>query len=255
MRTNTTKAKLKAGETVLGCFVRYPDATLVEILGYYGWDFFLLDAEHSPLLAKDAENLARACELRNVTPIIRVPTNLPHEILRLMDVGMMGAQIPMINTKAEAQAAVNSVKFQPRGTRGLAGSRAANFGQIQPFSFAEYTVESNAETMVIAQVETVQAVENLEQILQVPDIDAIFIGPTDLSNSLGHPGDVNHPLVQETFNRIIETIKPTGIAIGTLVPNLEAAQKWRDRGATYLMITMEAILGPACRNFIKEMRN
>ena len=99
MQTNTTKAKLKAGETVLGCFVRYPDATLVEILGYYGWDFFLLDAEHSPLLAKDAENLARACELRNVTPIIRVPTNLPHEILRLMDVGMMGAQIPMINTK------------------------------------------------------------------------------------------------------------------------------------------------------------
>ena len=137
----------------------------------------------------------------------------------------MGAQIPMINTKEEAQAAVNAVKFQPRGTRGLAGSRAANFGQIQPFSFAKYTTESNAETMVIAQVETVQAVENLEQILQVPDIDAIFIGPTDLSNSLGHPGDVNHPLVQETFDRIIETIKPTGIAIGTLVPSLEAAHK------------------------------
>ncbi len=255
MRTNTTKAKLKAGELTLGCFVRYGDPTLVEILGYYGWDFLLLDAEHATLIPRDGENLVRACELQNVTPIIRVPTNLPHEILRFMDVGMMGAQVPMINTKAEAQAAVNSVKFQPRGTRGLAGSRAANFGQIQPFSFAKYTEEANAETMVIAQVETVEAVKNLEQILQVPDIDAIFIGPTDLSNSLGHPGDVNHPKVQETFDYLIKTIKPTGIAIGTLVPSLEAAIKWRERGATYLMITMEAILAPACRNFIKEMRN
>ncbi len=255
MRTNTTKAKLKAGETVLGCFVRYADPTLVEILGYYGWDYLLLDAEHGTLIPRDAENLARACELRNVTPIVRVPTNLPHEILRFMDVGMMGAQIPMINTKAEAQAAVNSIKFQPRGTRGLAGSRAANFGQTQPFSFGKYTAEANEETMVILQVETIQAVEALEEIIQVQDVDAIFIGPTDLSNSLGLPGEVNHPLVQETFDRIIETIKPTGIAIGTLVPNLEAAIKWRERGAQYLMITMEAILAPACRNFIKEMRN
>ncbi|MFN7931256.1 MAG: aldolase/citrate lyase family protein, partial [Blastocatellia bacterium] len=118
----------------------------------------------------------------------------------------------------------------------------------------EYTAQSNAETMVIAQVETAQAVEALPEIVQVPDIDVIFIGPSDLSHSIGLPGEVNHPEVQALFDRIVEIVKPTGIAIGTLVPNLESALKWQERGARYLMITMEAILGPACRSFLQAAR-
>lgn len=254
MRLNKTKAKLQAGETVFGCFVRYPEATLAEILGYYGWDYLLLDAEHSSLTPRDCENLARACELQDVTPIVRVTTNQPPVILRFMDTGMQGAQIPMINSRDEADAAVRAVKYHPRGNRGLAGVRPANFGQVQPFAFKDYIAEANAETMVIAQVETAAAVDALPEIVQVPDIDVIFIGPSDLSHSIGLPGEVNHPQVQELFDRIVEVVKPTGIAIGTLVPNLEAALKWQERGARYLMITMEALLGPACRNFLHAAR-
>jgi 4-hydroxy-2-oxoheptanedioate aldolase len=254
LRTNTTKAKLQAGETVYGCFVRYPEATLVEILGYYGWDYLLLDAEHSSLTPRDCENLARACELQNVTPIVRVTTNQPPVILRFMDTGVQGAQVPMINTRDEAEAGVRAVKYHPRGQRGLAGVRAANFGQVQPFSFKDYTAQANAETMVIAQVETAAAVDALPDILQVPDIDVIFVGPTDLSQSLGLPGEVNHPLVQETFARISALVTASDKALGTLVPNLEAARQWQERGARYLMITMEALLGPACRNFLQAAR-
>ena len=254
MRTNTTKAKLKAGETVYGCFVRYPEATLVEILGYYGWDYLLLDAEHSSITPRDCENLARACELQNVTPIVRVTTNQPPVILRFMDTGMQGAQVPMINTRDEAEAGVRAVKYHPRGNRGLAGVRPANFGQIQPFSFKEYTAQANAETMVIAQVETAAAVDALPDILQVPDIDVIFVGPTDLSQSLGLPGQINHPLVQETFDRISELVNASDKVLGTLVPNLEVARQWQERGARYMMITMEALLGPACRGFLQAVR-
>jgi 4-hydroxy-2-oxoheptanedioate aldolase len=254
LRPNKTKAKLKAGETVYGCFVRYPEATLAEILGYYGWDYLLLDSEHSTITPRDCENLVRACELRDVTPIVRVTTNQPPVILRYLDTGVQGAQVPMINSQSEAEAAVRAVKYHPRGIRGLAGVRAADFGQIPPFSFKDYTVQANAETMVIAQVETAQAVEALPEILQVSDIDVIFIGPTDLSHSLGLPGEVNHPTVQATFDRILDLVLPTGVAVGTLVPNLEAAVKWQERGARYLMITMEALLGPACRGFLQAAR-
>lgn len=254
MRENTTKAKLRAGETVMGCFVRYPEATLAEMLGYYGWDYLIFDGEHSSITPRDCENLARACELQNITPIVRVTTNHPATILRYMDSGMQGAQIPMINTQAEAEAAVRSVKYHPLGNRGLAGVRPANFGQVQPFSFKDYTAQANAETMVIAQVETAAAVDALPEIIKVPNIDVIFIGPTDLSQSLGFPGEINHPTVQATFDRIIEIVKPTGITIGTLVPNLATALQWQERGAKYLMITMEALLGPACRGFLQAAR-
>ena len=254
MRTNTTKAKLKAGETVYGCFVRYPEATLVEILGYYGWDYLLLDAEHSSITPRDCEHLVRACELQNVTPIVRVPTNQPPVILRYLDTGVQGAQVPMINTRDEAEACVRAVKYHPRGNRGLAGVRAANFGQIQPFSFKQYTAQANTETMVIAQVETAAAVDALPDILQVPDIDVIFVGPTDLSQSLGLPGEVNHPLVQETFDRISELVTASDKVLGTLVPNLDVARQWQERGARYMMITMEDLLGPACRNFLQTVR-
>ncbi len=255
MRTNTTKAKLKAGETVYGCFVRYPEAALAEVLGYYGWDYLLLDAEHSSLTPRDCENLARACELQNVTPIVRVTTNQPPVILRFMDTGMQGAQVPMINTRDEAEACVRAVKYHPRGNRGLAGVRPANFGQIQPFSFKDYTVQANAETMVIAQVETAAAVDALPEILQVPDIDVIFVGPTDLSQSLGLPGEVNHPLVQKTFDRISTLVNASDKVLGTLVPNLEVARQWQARGARYIMITMEALLGPACRGFLQAVKS
>ncbi|MFN0088447.1 MAG: HpcH/HpaI aldolase family protein [Blastocatellia bacterium] len=254
MKTNAVKAKLRAGEAVFGCFVRYPEPALIEMLGYYGWDYLMFDGEHSTITPRDCENLCRAAELRNVSTFVRVTTNQQPVILRFLDTGAQGAMIPMINSVAEAEAAVRSVKYPPRGSRGLAGVRAADYGQIQPFSFPDYIVRANDETMIIAQIETAQAVEALPEIVKLPDIDVFFIGPTDLSTSLGAPGDLKNPRVQAAFDRIIETVNASDKALGILVPNADAAMQWMDRGARFVLIVVDALLGPACRNYLQTVR-
>jgi hypothetical protein len=152
VRPNHTKARLQAGETALGCFLRYPDATLVEVVGYQPWDFVVFDGEHGTLEPAACEHMVRAAELRDVTSIVRVPTNQAPAILRLLDTGAQGAQVPWINTAPEAEAAVRAIKYHPRGVRGLAGVRASDYGLAG--TLAEYTDRANRETLVVLQVET-----------------------------------------------------------------------------------------------------
>ncbi|MCC7449715.1 MAG: hypothetical protein IT324_20010 [Anaerolineae bacterium] len=252
MRTNTTKAKLKAGETVFGCFIRYPDPTLVEIMGYQPWDFLVFDGEHGTLDPRECENMVRAAELRNVTPIVRVTTNNAPIILRFMDTGAQGLHVPWVNTAEEAEQVIQSVKYQPRGIRGLASIRAADFGQTIPFG--EYVQQANAETLVTIHVETVDAVEALPEIVKIDGIDVIFIGPTDLSQSLGVPGQANHPKVQETISKIIDTVVPSDKALGIMASNAETALQWKARGLRYITISLESVLRPAAVNYLKAVR-
>ena len=213
MQKNITKTKLKAGETVFGCFVRYPDPGLIEFLGYQGWDFLVFDAEHGTVEPRDCENMTRAAELRGVTPIIRVTTNWQPIILRFLDTGAQGLLVPWVQSAAEAEAAVRSVKYQPQGIRGLAGVRAADYGQT--LSLGEYVEQANAETLVVLQIETAQAIEQLPEILKVEGIDVIFIGPSDLSQSLGLPGQAQHPTVQAAMQRIADCVASHGRRLGT----------------------------------------
>jgi 4-hydroxy-2-oxoheptanedioate aldolase len=251
---NKTKAKLKAGEAVIGCFMRHADPGLAEVLGYMGWDYLLFDGEHSPLSVRECEHLARICELTGTTSIVRVPSNMPWMIGQAFDAGIQGVQIPMINSGAEAQTAARAAKYHPVGARGLATTRAAHYGQVLPYSIAEHITRSNAETLVIAQVETPAAIEQLPSILQVPEIDVVFIGPNDLSLSLGVPGDLQHPSVQQAFDTIVSAVTQTDKALGILVSSVEGALQWQKRGARYIMIVMEALLGPAVRDFLKKAR-
>lgn len=234
--------------------MRHPDPGLAEVVGYMGWDYLIFDGEHSPLSGRECESLARVCELTGVTSIVRVPSNMPWLMGQLFDAGMQGVQIPMVNSGAEAEMASRAAKYYPLGSRGLATTRAAQFGQILPFSIAAHVESSNQETLVIVQVETPASIENLSAIVQVPDIDVIFIGPNDLSLSLGHPGDMQHPTVQQAFDTIISKVTKTDKALGVLVPNVEAALEWQRKGVRYIMVVMEAILGPAVRQFLKTAR-
>jgi 4-hydroxy-2-oxoheptanedioate aldolase len=252
LQTNKTKAKIKAGETVYGCFVRYPMASLVEVLGYAPWDFIVFDGEHGTIEPRDCEHMSRAAELQGVTPIIRVTTNQPHIILRFMDVGPQGLHVPWVNSAAEAEQVVRSVKYHPRGIRGLAGVRASDYAQ-RPLG--EYTEQANAETLVIIHIETQQAVECLPEIVAVDGLDVIFIGPTDLSQSYGAPGQPGHPAVQAAIDRIAEIVLPSDKALGIMVPNVQAAQQWRDRGARYIAIGFESLLMPAAREYLKTVHS
>ena len=251
---NHAKAKLKAGETVIGTYVRHPDTGIAEILCYLGFDFLLFDGEHAPIGEKELENLARVCELTGVTSIARVPSNRPWMIGRHLDTGIQGIQVPMVNSAAEAETAVRAAKYAPLGTRGLAGARAANYGQLLPFSYPAHITKSNAESLVILQVETPASIDALPEIVKIPEIDVIFIGPTDLSLSLGHPGDFKHPEVQAAFARIIGIVEGSGKALGVLAANTEASLEWKARGARYIMSVFEAIMGPAIRGYLKTVR-
>jgi 4-hydroxy-2-oxoheptanedioate aldolase len=234
--------------------MRHGDPGLAEAVGYMGWDYLLFDGEHSPLPPRECEHLARVCELTGVTPIVRVPANQPWMIGQVLDTGMQGVQIPMINSGAEAENAARAAKYPPFGIRGLAATRAAKFGQVLPFDVRDYIASSNTETLVIAQVETAASVEQLPSILQVPEIDVIFIGPNDLSLSLGMPGEFQHPKVQKAFDTITSAVTKTDKALGILVPTVEAARQWKARGARYLVVVMEAILGPSVRSFLQTIR-
>lgn len=252
MRTNTTKAKLKNGDTVFGCFVRYPDASLVEVMGYQGWDFLVFDGEHGTLDPRECEHMVRAAELRGVTPVVRVTANQASVILRFMDTGAQGLHVPWVNSAAEAEAVVRSVKYQPRGVRGLASVRAADYGQT--LSFEEYVRQANAETLVVIHIETAEAVEHLPEIVSVDGLDVVFIGPTDLSHSLGLPGQVQHPTVQAAIQRIAQTVSQSKAALGILAGNVQTARQWRERGARYIVTGLEAILAPAAREYLRSVR-
>lgn len=253
MQTNTAKAKLKAGESIIGPFVRYPAPELIEFLALQGWDFILIDCEHGALEPRDAMDLVRAADFRGVMPIVRVPTNQQHIILRYMDTGAGGCQIPWVNSGPEAEAAVQSVKYHPRGIRGLAGTRAADYGQL--VGYPDYVKIANAETMIIVHIETVEAVEHIDEIVAVEDIDVIFIGPTDLSHSYGAPGNPEHPDVQAAMQRIIDAVEGTDKILGTIVRDPAAAKKWQDRGVRYLTLTLETLLRSASRDFLHGVRD
>ncbi len=252
MRKNLTKEKIKAGETAYGVFVNMGCPTIIEIIGLIGFDFAVIDAEHGPMGVEICEHMVRAADNVNITPIIRVAVNIRQNILRYLDIGGLGVHIPMVNTKAEAESVVEAIKYPPEGKRGLAGVRAANYGLTGPLG--DYVKEANRETLVIAAVETMQAVENLKDILSIPGIDIIFIGPTDLSSAMGYPGQVTHPKVQEMIGNLVKEILAAGKAAGTVAYNLDALRKCKERGFQYIAYGIGPMITKSGREYLEAAR-
>ena len=253
MINNHTNHRLAAGETVVGCFLRYPIGTLAEFMALGGWDFLVFDAEHGALQPRDLEDLSRACELHGVTPMVRVTANEPPTILRFLDAGAHGMHVPWVDSAAAAEAAVQAAKYEPRGSRGLAATRSAGFGIQAPIG--DYVRQSNLETLVVVQVESAEGVANVEELAAVDGVDVIFIGPTDLSHSLGHVGNPSHPEVQTAMQRIAEVVTASDKALGIFVGNPADAVAWRDRGASYLVTGLEPLLSASTKNYLESVRS
>jgi 4-hydroxy-2-oxoheptanedioate aldolase len=252
MRTNKTKEKLQSGGTVFGCLVRYPDAGIVELLGYQGWDFLVFDGEHGTIQPRHCENMVRAAELRAVTPIIRVTTNQPPIILRFMDTGAQGLHVPWVCSAADAEMAVRSVKYHPRGIRGLANMRAADYGQTIPLS--RYIEQANAETLTVIQIETADGVEHAREIAAVDGVDVIFVGATDLSHSLGVPAQFQHPTVLAAIQRLADVANRSNVALGAIASDAQTAREWIDRGARYILVSLESLVKSAAQQFLEKLK-
>jgi 4-hydroxy-2-oxoheptanedioate aldolase len=232
VRKNKTKEKIHSGGVALGCFANMPSPEMVELCGLVGFDFVIVDAEHGTISYDAARHMIRAAETVDVTPIVRTPQNVAQVTLRYLDAGAQGIQFPQVFTKQDAELAVSSVKYFPLGRRGLAAARAANYGVTIPVS--AYVKQANAETMIVFHIETVQTVENLPQILEVPEIDVFFVGPSDLSQSLGLPGQTTHPDVQALLARAVKEIRAAGRIAGTIVRSRADVERFTDMGVQYM---------------------
>lgn len=249
---NSTKQKLRDGQAVYGCFFRYDAPTLAEFVAMQGWDFMLLDAEHGSVDPQAMEGFARACELHGVTPLARVTTNEHPVILRFLDAGAHGVQVPWVNTAAEVEQVVQAAKYQPRGERGLAGSRQGGWANTEPL--ADYTVRANRETLVVIHIETAEAAEAVEEYTAVDGVDVLFIGPTDLSHSLGHPANPGHPDVQKVMTRVSGIVNASDKALGIFAPTPAAAMEWHERGARYFTAGFEGIIKQGMESYLSPVR-
>lgn len=225
------KAAMASGKGALGPFMICADPAMVEAAGHAGYDFVLLDMEHGTTTFETLPNLIRASNVAGVCPVVRVPRGSDIWIDQALDVGAGGVMIPQIDTAEQAQRAVAAAKFAPWGSRGTCRFvRSAGFGAIPGGSY----FSKAQDTVVIVQAEGKRAVENLDEILEVPGIDVVFVGPYDLSGSLGHVGEIDHPEVVACIRQIIAKAERKGVQVGCFADTVEGGIKWRDLGVKFI---------------------
>ena len=249
---NNFRNKLKNGETVLGPFSRSCDPAFVEICGYSGFDFIILDIEHGPNNIYTLQNLIRGAQVANIAPIVRV-SNVNEEIFHALDIGAAGIQVPQITTAEQAKEVIKFANFQPDGYRGVCRFvRSAKYSSINKLGY----FKSANENIVILQIEGKEGLDNIESIINVKGIDILFIGPYDLSQSLGLLGQVEHPLVERRMKEIIEICNKIGVITGTFCDTIENAKKWQSAGIQYVSYSTDVgIFYETCSERVSKIRN
>ena len=226
MRENRAKHKLERGETVV-CLSGHNSTHMIDQLGPVGFDAIWIEGEHGPVDFADIPDLTRACDLWGMTSVVRVNQNNAGIIYRTFDVGTQGIVVPHINTAAEAKAVVDAAKFHPIGNRGMFTSR-------QGYGVPDYVHKANDETLVVILIEDIIAVNNLEEILTVDNIDVFFVAPSDLAQTMGHLGGLQHPDVLATIDKALGQIVASGRTAGTLV-NDDNVEHYLGKGVRFLL--------------------
>lgn len=253
LRTNSIKRKLADQACVFGTFCGIASPTVIELLGLAGFDFVVIDREHGPFSLAETENLIRAAATTGISPLVRVADADATSVRQPLDMGAAGIHVPQIESAAMAEDVVRAALFHPRGERGLQPwVRNASYG-VQPLT--EYLADKNDDTCLVLHLEGHLVLKELDAILAVEGYDVLFIGPYDLSHSLGIPGQVNHPHVREAMHKIVEETRRAGKHAGTFCATPEVAAEWRAAGVTYLAVGMDAnLLLTAATNLVTELR-
>jgi len=248
MKPNRMKEKIARGEPALGCSVMFPSPQIVEMLGIAGFDWVLIDCEHGSIGLSDVELMAMACDATGITPIARPKTNSTSDIQSVMDRGVMGVQVPHVNTAEDARRAVASVKFGPGAARGLAaGTRPDSWGLGA--RMPDFTARANAQSLVCVQLEHESALHNLDAILAVDGIDVFFIGPSDLSQSMGFPGDPKAPAVVKAIEQALATITTAGRTPG-MPATADNLAEVLGKGCRYVYTHLPRLVGAGAVAFL-----
>ncbi len=254
MNHQTFKDLLATNRPFLGTFLEIPAPEMTEIVGGAGFDCGIVDAEHGMFGTEVSLELLRGCDASGLASLYRVPCLDHHRIGQALDFGASGVMIPNIQTQADAQAAVRAAKYYPHGDRGVNPfTRGAKYNSAD--EHPDYYQKANHETAVVLQIEGTEGINNLDAILEVPGIDCIFIGPFDLSQSLGIPGQVNDPRVQDAIRDIVQKAKRKNIAVGSFTPSMEQAQSFCRMGIRFVAYATDTLIAQrACRDLCRTFR-
>ncbi|WP_100065616.1 HpcH/HpaI aldolase family protein [Miniphocaeibacter massiliensis] len=237
-------------EPVLGMFMKSSDPAFIEAAGYSGLDYLILDMEHGPVNIQKMQNNIRAAQVSNTLPIIRVGSLDEHTIGQVLDIGAAGIQIPHVNNANSIKKIIEFSRFYPSGHRGICRFvRAAEYSSKNQSTY----FKDSSENLIIVQLEGVEALNNLEEILDVSGIDIYFIGPYDLSQSLGVPGEISNPKVLDTIKYIVDKANNKGAVVGTFIDSLDSLHFWKNLGIKYLAYSVDVgIFVDSCKRLVNE---
>lgn len=239
--TSSVKDRLKNHETIFGTFYKLNSPIATEMLGWAGFDFIVVDCEHSPIGYESTENIIRTAENVGLSTIVRVPSAAEEHIFHALDSGAVGVQIPNLTSVEQFKESVSACKYFPAGTRGLSrGTRNAMFG-LWNEAEKPYVQAANDKSLVVVHIENKEMAERVEEICRIPEIDVVFVGPADMSQSLGIPGKSKDPRVVEIALHVIETAERYGKA-GGIAAGKDNMDMYIQHGARYIMYSSDAAL-------------
>ncbi len=253
LKENTLKKKMRQGENVYGLFCSIPSPVVVEMIGCAEFDFVIIDTEHVLVNPETLENMIRAAETAQITPLVRVGDSQPGTILRVLDSGAQGVVVPNVQSREEAEKIVQHSRYYPLGTRSLNGGRPGAFGKNDLSAYLKY---ANEQIMVVPMIESKEGVERADEILQVPGVDMVLEGAADLSQSLGCPWDTRGPLVKASLLSIQTAASRNGVPYCAIPRALEDVELWQERGVrAYVLGDERGIAFRALRTQLASFRD
>jgi 4-hydroxy-2-oxoheptanedioate aldolase len=245
--------RLRRGDELVGLIVKMPNHAVLEVAGHLGFDFALIDTEHGSDGSLELENHLRAADSAGLDVVVRVGANEPLPVLRALDSGARGVIIPHVDTPEDAEDAVRSAHYPPLGVRGLAASTRA--GRFSTGTLAEHLQRARRETAVIVQIEDRKAVVHAYKIAATEQVDAVWLGPGDLSMSIGFPGDLGHPLVAEAIDTIVDDVnRADNTALCVVLDHESEIPAWRARGATVFLFIAASLQAERLRDLLATSR-
>jgi 4-hydroxy-2-oxoheptanedioate aldolase len=229
---NRLKEMIAKGQPAVGSWIGLTDISAAEAMAGAGFDWLLIDTEHSPIGRETLRNILIACNGYPAVPVVRLTSNSPDHFKIALDLGAQGIVVPFIQSGADAKHAVDYCRYPPQGARGVGPFRASNYYR----QFDEYVREANDEILLVAQIESLQGVKNLNSILSVGGIDGIFIGPSDLAASMNAQGPSQHAEVEQVVNQISSTAREVGVPFGLPVWTPEEFANYASIGATLMTL-------------------
>jgi 2-keto-3-deoxy-L-rhamnonate aldolase RhmA len=247
---SSLRRSLVDGRPIIGCFIRIPAPEVIEACAYSGFGFVVIDTEHTLANPGTVADLVRAAQAAGIVPLIRSLSTSSEEIGRLLETGAIGVHVPRVESAAQAAAAVRAVKYPPAGSRGLATGRGTGYG-LQ-MSLADYVEAANRESVVVVQVESANAINNVESIAAVAGVDVLFVGLTDLSLDLGVPAQYDHPKVVQSLDQVLQVARSAGLTVGVPVASAGMARQALQQGVQYIVANDIRVLTDGMGTFLAQ---